>query len=286
MPATTRARPARDVNHNKFEPDDMPEIRRIRSFLLKSFKLEAKLPRVDIITKAIIPDIDWNKLGLYKTVINWTDDELVEELESINTTITNFRKELAPKIAYIITETVDCLKRTTGSTPEIFEAASTMAHKYHNREKKPTARPRPNKPSTSKNPRRPKPAPIASARHLDQSPQPTSRPTSPTRINPSTPPTSPKPSTSTTHGHQLPNPSTKLQKSTPAPTVPHPSTSQSQRLPKASSNLHKSTPTPEMSQPTITSKFPATKRRSTTKTAPPLPNSRFSHQIPFNFGWN
>jgi len=286
MPTTSK-RPS-EVSH-KFKPTDMPVIRLIRSNLLKSLKYRAKADRVDIITKAIIPDINWHKLGLGEAVINETDigEDMDEQLETMNTSITNFRKELGEKLARALGETsnnFDTLGFQEASTPEIYDAASAMAEKYHNRAKKHTPRPRPNHPSTSKNQRRPKPAPKAPAHHIDQSPQPTSRPTSPTRISPSTHPTSPNPSTSTTQIQRLPKPTTMLHKST----VPHPSTptSQSQRLPKASSNLHKSTPTPAMAQPTITSKFPAIKRRSTTKAAPPLPNSRFSHQIPFNFGWN
>jgi len=281
MPSTSK-RPT-EVNH-KFKATDMPEIRLVRSQLIKAFKLQAKVSRMEIITKAIIPDIDWNKLGLDEALIYQTRDEsLDQEFESINSSITNFRKELGEKISSVLSQTTTFLLDQDASTPELSEAAYAMATKYYNREKKPTARPRTNKQSSSnKNPRRPKSAPKASSQHIDLPPQSNSRPTTPTL------PTSPRPSTSTTQGQRLSKPSTKPHKSTPVPTVPHPSTStsQSHRLSKASSNLHKSTPTPEMSQPTIKSKFPAIKRRSTTKAAHPLPNSRFSHHIPFNFGWN
>jgi len=262
----------------------MPEIRRIRSELLKASKFAAKQHRVDIITKAIISDINWHKLGLDEAVINETDldDDMDEQLETINASITNFRRELEEKLDYVlfqISNNYSTLAYQDPSTPEIYDAACTMATKYHNRGKKSTEPTRPKKPSISKNQRRPKPAPKSPRHHIDLPPQ-YSRPTTPT------PPTSPRPSTSmTTQAQRLSKPSAKLHKSTPVPHLSTP-TSQSQRLPKASSNLHKSTPTPEMSQPTITSKFPAIKRRSTTKAAPPLPNSRFSHQLPFNFGWN
>jgi len=274
MPSTSKR--TAEVNH-KFKATDMPEIRLVRSQLIKAFKLQAKVSRMEIITKAIISDIDWKKLGIDQDL-----DLDQEEFESVNSLITNFRKELGDKVSLVLSETSTSLIDQDASTPELSEAAYAMATKYYNREKKPTARPQTNKQSSSnKNPRRPKPAPKASAQHTNLPPLPISRPTTPT-----TPPSS-RPSTSTTHCQRLPKPSPKLHKSTPFPTISHPSTwtSQSQRLPKAS-NLHKFTPTPEMSQPTITSKFPAIKRRSTTKAAPPLPNSRFSHQIPFNFGWN
>jgi len=275
MPSTSK-RPT-EVNH-KFKATDMPEIRLIRSQRIKAYKLEAKVSRMEIITKAIISDIDWKKLGIDVDL-----DLDQEEFESVNSLITNFRKELGDKISSVLNETSIFLLDQGASTPELSAAAFAMATKYYNREKKPTARPRTIKQSSSnKNPRRPKPSPKASAQHTDLPPLPNSRPTTPT-----TPPTSPGPSTSTIHCQRLSKPSSKLHKSTPIPTISPPSTwtSQSQRLPKAS-NLHKFTPTPEMSQPTITSKFPTIKRRSTTKAAPPLPNSRFSHQIPFNFGWN
>jgi len=273
MPATPK-RPT-EVSH-KFKSTDMPEIRRIRSKLLKALKLRAKTCRLEIIVKAIIPDIDWNKLGLDQATIADCPEE-IEEIQSANTAITNFREDLNYKLCYGLIEAASQLieaVKSTASTHEIYVAAYDMADKYHEREKKPTARPRHKKPSTSKNHQRPKPAPKTPA-------QPTSRPTTPTEI---IPPTSPKPSTSTIQSQRLTKPSTKLHKSTPAPTVSHPSisTSQSQRLPKATSN----TPTPEMSQPTIRSKFPVLKRPSNTKSTRRQPNSRFSHPIPFNFGWN
>jgi len=275
MPATTK-RPT-DVNH-KFKTADMPEIRLVRSQLLKAYKLKAKVSRMEIITKAIVPDIDWNKLGLDEALIYQTSDEsLDEEFESINNSITNFRKELGDKISSVLSETYIFLLDQGASTPEIFAAASTMAQKYHNREKKTTPRPRTKRQSTSnKNHRRPKPATNAPSQHIDLPPQSNS------------PPTSPKPSTSTIQGQRLSKPSTKLHKSSPSPMVPLPSTwtPQSQRLHKPSPKLHMSTTVPQMSQPTITSKFPVLKRSSNTNSAPRKLNSMFSHHVPSNFVWN
>jgi len=234
------------------------------------------------IVKAIVSDIAWNKLGFDQATFNAASEDAVD-FETINTLITDFRINLECGIGCALSDTAEFLRESeesTASTPEIYSAAYGMAFNYTQRRMNPSTRPRPKKTSASKNARRPKPSPKVT------SPQSTLRPTTPTVINLSTPPSSPNLSASTTQSQRPSKSSTKLQKSTPAPTVPHPSTSQSHRLPKASSNLHKSTPTPEMSQPTITSKFPAFKRRSTTKAAPSLPNSRFSHQIPFNFGWN
>jgi len=196
MPAT---RQTSDVSRNKFNAADMPEIRHVRSALLKSLKLIKKTKRLDRITKAILPDIDWKKLSVNIPTI---DQSIQTSIDDLNNSILNFRSSMAEQLEQImcsISTTVEQQARTSASTPVIFTAAATMAQKYHARENKPSTRPlRQHKPSM------PAPTPSTSTSKHTKSPRP------------------PKTSTRSAQGPRLTSsPDTNLQTSLrPLPTKP------------------------------------------------------------------
>ena len=64
MATTQTTRSGNNVAYkHKFNSTDMPEIRRIRTELLKSLKLQSKTTRLNQITQAIVSDVDWKNLA-------------------------------------------------------------------------------------------------------------------------------------------------------------------------------------------------------------------------------
>jgi len=208
MPASTTTRRANDSSHNKFKATDMPEIRHVRSTLLKSLKLIKKTSRLDRITKAIVHDIDWLKLSIN---VNSTDQDAQDRIEHLNSAIITFRSQLAEELEEImhdISTNAEHQARTSASTPGIFEAASTMAHKYHARENnKSSARPRPHKHSTTST------KPTQSPRPADPSTKSTQ---GPRRHSTNMPNNSTQRSTTTSQRPRLNKPPTKARKTKPA----------------------------------------------------------------------
>ena len=130
--------------YHKYNASDMKEIRKLRSISLMGYKLMAKSERVSKISKAILPDIQWNKIA------NITcSHELVEELDSA---ITDFREHIHEQLHLILSHEFDKLFQQVNdnaSTPEIQEAAHSMANKYNRRSTKKKKKHRPSKPTNN-----------------------------------------------------------------------------------------------------------------------------------------
>jgi len=235
MPAPITTRRDSGVSYNKFKSTDMPEIRHVRSTLLKSLKLIKKTSRLDRITKAIVHDIDWQKLSVN---VNSTDQDVQDRIDHLNSAIITFRSQLAEELEEImhdISTNAEQQARNSASTPGIFDAASTMAHKYHAREnKKPSARPRPHTHSTSSTP----------ATLTTHSPRPAD------------------PSTKYTQGPRRPSTNTQHNNIQPSTT-----TSQRPRRNKPRTKARKTTPAAAQSTPTSTRTTRSTPSTSTTNTS-------------------
>jgi len=221
MPAT---RQTSDVNRNKFNAADMPEIRHVRSALLKSLKLVKKTQRLDRITKAILPDIDWKKLSVN---IPTTEQSIQTSIDDLNSSILNFRSSMAEQLEHImcsIATGVEQQARTSASSSVIFEAASTMARKYNARDiQKSSTRPRHQASTTPLSNTTPSPRPAKPSTKTTQSPR---------RPSPSyTQNSNLQPSTSTSQRPLQNKPSTKASKMNPVPakSAPTPSTTTTSR---------------------------------------------------------
>ena len=184
--------------YHKYEAADMPEIRKIRSKLIESYKLKQKYEsnRAEVISKAMMKDIDCKKLGI--------SDKNSYSTKLINEAIEAWRhslKDMIDKLLFDESFLLYTWEQTYASSQEIFKAAETMAQKYFQRSSKPKRRQRRKKTSlsTTRTPQSPS---------LDQStpPPPTTR-TSPSRsLDQGTPPpltTSTPPSPTSNHHQQL-----------------------------------------------------------------------------------
>jgi hypothetical protein len=118
-------------------------------------KLHQKYNRADKITKAIISDINWDKIG------NITRSQ--ELVGNLNSAITDFREQITSTLIEILIEEHDnviCHVRDISSSPEIYDAARTMAIKYHKRSTKKTKKRRRSKlTNNTTNPIKPPPTP-------------------------------------------------------------------------------------------------------------------------------
>lgn len=142
MPSTNNQRSSSVSTHNKFKATDMPEIRRIRSSLLKSFKLVTKSTRSDKITKAILPNMDWQKLGISAVKVDPSTQTAMDAMDSAITTFRNTMAERLEEILCSASTDVESKARDDASSPVLFQSAATMAQKYHDRENKARSRPR------------------------------------------------------------------------------------------------------------------------------------------------
>ena len=247
-------------SYHQYDAIDMPEIRQLRSRILQALKLREKydsMRSVDI-ARAMIADVDFRKLGIDATKVTSETKEIMELFEL---TIGTYRAGLEcymNDIFVIEHKSMIEQARTDSSTPAIFDAAYTMAQKYHA------------KPKRRHHPRKPKLANLT--------PTPTSTPpTSP--VDPSTPPIAakpytrsppkmnPKPATQTTSPVQ----STSVNK-TKVTTRPRTTTHDADDHPRTTSKAPKKTshnsfqPT---TRPTLKSFYKTTKATKTTHLHPP-----------------
>lgn len=122
--------------YHKFKPEDMPEIRRLRSMRLRHSKLKEKTKRVDKYSKAILPDINWSKLSLDR---NMVDEDTLDYMDILDSKIDSFRKDIADSLQGIFGEETTQLWDqifNTDTPSEIKLAAEHMAEKYHSRSTK------------------------------------------------------------------------------------------------------------------------------------------------------
>ena len=124
--------------YHKFNPSDMPEIRKLRSNMLRSHKLDLKLDRLDKISQAILPDINWNKLTV--NVESFQEGSKIKTcMNTLNSSIADFRLDMQNQIQDILQmASLELIHEAhaSASTPEIYEAAYNMADKYHERNTK------------------------------------------------------------------------------------------------------------------------------------------------------
>jgi hypothetical protein len=135
------------THYHKYKASDMEEIRRLRSQILMGYKIHDKCPRVERISKAILQDIQWDKIAKI------TDETANFWVKKLNTSINEFRKRIAEELHDILSEEGTTLLNKAeemASSDEIYDAALTMADKYHSRSKKKTKKPRKHKPFKSK----------------------------------------------------------------------------------------------------------------------------------------
>lgn len=146
-------------DYHQFSATDMPEVRNIRSIMLKSLRLREKMsvPRLDSITKAIITDLNVNKLC--PDISNWYQEsrECTEVLRDVERTLKKARDELHETLWHIMD--IQCsryekLAKSKASSKEILTAATDMATKYYSRSKsakksKKSASKKPDQPATS-----------------------------------------------------------------------------------------------------------------------------------------
>ena len=151
------------THKNKFNAADMPEIRHVRSALLKSLKLVKKTTRLDKISKAILPNIDWKKLSVDPSMADESTQVCINKLwDSLN----QFRDSMSEQLEHILcsmSTTIENNARAAASSPVIFQSAATMAQKYHDRGNKSVKRQHPStKATASRNvsPATPKSAPV------------------------------------------------------------------------------------------------------------------------------
>ena len=111
----------------------MPEIRHVRSVLLKSMKLGQKSTRLDKISQAILPNIDWKKLSVDPSMADKSTKACINKL---NTELNDFRNSISEQLEHILCSMSATIKNNAwaaASSPEIFQSAATMAQKYHDR---------------------------------------------------------------------------------------------------------------------------------------------------------
>ena len=181
--------------HHKYEESDMKEIREVRYIALMAFKMQDKIKRLDTITKAILPDIKWDRIAPNIDLSNLEDS--APEVIELNAAIATFREEMTQKLEVIIHNKANYALELIQEAyePHIHEAAITMAKKYHTRSKKSGKRHR-SKPKQHKNNNiEAQPAPPENSPTTIISPA-----SSPPRIRPSTSPMRPRipPPTNTT----------------------------------------------------------------------------------------
>ena len=182
---------------HKFDSSDMPEIRRVRSSLLISLKLVKKCKRLDKITKAILPDIDWNRLSVHSSM---ADESTNASIDKLNTALSEFRDSMSEQLEHImcsLSTTIQDRARAAASSPDLFQSAATMAQKYHDRGNKSANHARFSKTKQS----RPSPA---ATKPTSPSPKPQQRTQSPvTKPSPKVSQSAPAPVETTTET-QLP----------------------------------------------------------------------------------
>ena len=83
--------------YHQYDPADMPVIRHIRTELIQSFKIRDKVERTDVISKAIIKDVDFKKLGLDP---KWPG----ALMESLQEEIQEWRSDLKKKLDLLLQE--------------------------------------------------------------------------------------------------------------------------------------------------------------------------------------
>ena len=130
---------ATEHSYHKFNPVDMPQIRALRSEYIRGFRLKSKVDRLDKITKAILPDIDWNKIGVKSVDVE--KGCLTPEITDLESEISTFRDILKSKLETILC----CISEAIINDQGIWEdepdehlsiAAREMAHKYHQKSTK------------------------------------------------------------------------------------------------------------------------------------------------------
>ena len=126
-----------NATYHKFKPSEMPEIRHLRSILLKSNKASDKSLRMDKIASAIVKDVDWKKLSVDINLIHPEFFDAVSDyLEIVNRSIIKAREQITEKLdiaLYHFSSYLDESAEKVASSPELFEAANAMARKYHQR---------------------------------------------------------------------------------------------------------------------------------------------------------
>jgi hypothetical protein len=129
---------ATEHSYHRFDPVDMLEIRQIRSEYLRGFRLKSKRERVDKIAKAILPDVDWNKIGVKPD--DAKEYSLTEDITELETEISVFRDFIKSKLEDILCCVSDGIINDEvyweGPKEHFYEAAKDMAHKYHERSTK------------------------------------------------------------------------------------------------------------------------------------------------------
>ena len=125
-------------SYHQFDPSDMPEIRQLRSAVLRSLRLSSKLERLDKIANAIVPDIDWDKLSIDRDDLRYST-----KMGKLDNRIRDFRDEVTEKLCEIILEISDDVldeAKDSASDDRLYSAACDMAHNYHARSKKSRSR--------------------------------------------------------------------------------------------------------------------------------------------------
>ena len=142
--------------YHKINPVDMPEIRALRSEYIRGFRFKSKVDRIDKITWAILPDIDWNKLGLK------ADDQcyMTEEITDVENEISAARDKLKSKLEYILADLSHEIindkdfdydfEKYDAPKEHLKDVARDMARKYHQRSTKPGRRHQRNSKSSKK----------------------------------------------------------------------------------------------------------------------------------------
>ena len=127
-------------DYHQFSAADMPEIRNIRSIMLKSLRLKEKMsvPRLNKITKAIVTDFNINKLC--PEIKDWRDQdkECPELIRDVDRAIKRARDNIHDCLWHILD--LQCIRyeklaKSKASTKEILTAATDMATKYYGRSK-------------------------------------------------------------------------------------------------------------------------------------------------------
>lgn len=117
-------------DYHKYKAADMPEIRKIRTKLIESYKLKRKneSDRAEVISKAIIKDINYKKLG-----ISDSNSYLTEPLNEAIEAWRHSLKDMIDNLLFDESLRLYYQEETSASSPEIFNAAETMAQKYFQR---------------------------------------------------------------------------------------------------------------------------------------------------------
>ena len=122
------------ASNHKFSKEEMPEVRRIRTemikyhkFLFKAFQTNEK------ISKAIVHEIDWKKIGLD---MDSTDEETKTAINEIENSISAFRTTIAEKLETVLSAAACCHHDKATKTNfdwEKAEQAEEMGTKYWER---------------------------------------------------------------------------------------------------------------------------------------------------------